>query len=80
MRVWDISDPYMPHEIGYYIPGARDPVLPVGTGERTNTKVDYVYSYPRYRPETGHIWVNSIFNGFMIMELVDSPLRPHATR
>jgi hypothetical protein len=79
LRVWDIRDPYLPKEIGYYIPGARtDTKLKVG-GSYPNNKVDYVYSFIRYRPETGHIWFNSLFNGFMIAELIDNPLRKAAT-
>ncbi len=75
LRVWDIRNPYLPKEIGYYIPGARtDTKLAVGSGY-PNNKVDYVYSFVRYRPDTGHIWFNSLFNGFMIAELVENPLR-----
>jgi hypothetical protein len=78
LRAWDIRDPYLPKEIGWYIPGARiDTKLAVGSGY-PNHKVDYVYSFIRYRPETGHIWFNSLFNGFMIAELIDNPLRPAA--
>ena len=78
LRVWDIRDPYMPKEIGYYIPGARtNTKLAVGSGY-PNNKVDYVYSFVRYRPETGHIWFNSVFGGFFIAELIDNPLRPAA--
>jgi hypothetical protein len=82
LRAWDIRDPYTPREIGYYIPGARiDTKLvkgtdyPIGTSHPRNPKLDYVYSFVRYRPETGHIWFTSYFNGFMIAELVDNPLR-----
>jgi hypothetical protein len=75
LRVWDIRDPYLPREIGYYIPGARtNTKLAVGSGY-PNNKVDYVYSFVRYRPETGHIWFNSVFGGFFIAELIDNPLR-----
>ncbi len=75
LRAWDIRDPYQPKEIGYYIPGARiDTVLPIGGGY-PNPKVDYVYSFVRYRPETGHIWFNSVFGGFHIVELIDNPVR-----
>ena len=75
LRAWDIRDPYLPREIGYYIPGARvDTKLKV-SDSYPNAKVDYVYSFIRYRPETGHVWFNSLFNGFMIAELVDNPLR-----
>jgi len=79
LRVWDIRDPYLPKEIGYYIPGARtDTKLAVGSGY-PNHNVDYVYSFIRYRPESGHIWFNSVFGGFFITELVDNPLRPSTT-
>ena len=75
LRVWDIRDPYLPREIGYYIPGARlDTKLAVGEGY-PNHKVDYAYSFVRYRAETGHIWFNSLFNGFQIVELINNPLR-----
>ena len=76
LRAWDIRDPYLPKEIGYYIPGARtNTKLAVGSGY-PNAKVDYVYSFIRYRPESGHIWFNSVFSGFQIVELIDNPLRP----
>ena len=79
LRVWDIRDPYLPKEIGYYIPGAKtDTKLAVGSGY-PNNKVDYVYSFVRYRPESGHIWFNSVFGGFFIAELIDNPLRPSST-
>ena len=79
LRAWDIRDPYLPKEIGWYIPGAKiDTKLAVGSGY-PNHKVDYVYSFIRYRPETGHIWFNSLFNGFMIAELIDNPLRKATT-
>ncbi|MCC7416878.1 MAG: hypothetical protein IT176_07010 [Acidobacteria bacterium] len=76
LRAWDIRDPYLPREIGYYIPGARTDTKLAVSDSYPNNKVDYVYSFIRYRPETGHIWFNSLFNGFMIAELVDNPLRP----
>jgi hypothetical protein len=75
LRVWDVRDPYLPKEIGYYIPGARTNTKLATSDSYPNAKVDYVYSFIRYRPETGHIWFNSLFNGFMIAELVDNPLR-----
>ncbi len=76
LRVWDISDPYDPEEIGYYIPGARiNTTLKLPERGRNNKYVDYVYAYPRYRPETGHIWTTSIFNGLLILELIDNPLK-----
>jgi len=78
LRVWDISNPWDPQEIAYYIPGARpNPVLKVHT-RYPNTKVDYVYGYPRYRPETGQVWFSSLYNGLMILEL-DETLRRATT-
>jgi hypothetical protein len=79
LRVWDIRDPYLPREIGYYIPGARVDTKLAPSDSYPNAKVDYVYSFIRYRPETGHIWFNSLFNGFMIAELIDNPLRKSTT-
>jgi hypothetical protein len=76
LRVWDIRDPYLPREIAYYIPGARTNTKLAVSDSYPNNKVDYVYSFIRYRPESGHIWFTSLFNGFMIAELVDNPLRP----
>jgi hypothetical protein len=76
LRTWDIRDPYLPKEIGYCIPGARVDTKLASSPSYPNEKVDYVYSFIRYRPETGHIWFNSLFNGFMIAELIDNPLRP----
>ncbi len=79
LRAWDVRDPYQPKEIGYYIPGAKiDTKLAVGPGY-PNPKVDYVYSFVRYRPESGHIWFNSVFGGFHIVELIDNPLRASLT-
>jgi hypothetical protein len=75
LRAWDIRDPYLPKEIGYYIPGARIDTKLAVSDSYPNSKVDYVYSFIRYRPETGHIWFNSLFNGFMIAELIDNPIR-----
>ena len=81
LRVWDIRNPYDPQEIGYYIPGARiNTTLKLPERGRNNKYVDYVYSYPRYRPETGHIWTTSIFNGLLILELIDNPLRQASAR
>jgi hypothetical protein len=79
LRAWDIRDPYLPKEIGYYIPGARVDTKLAVSDSYPNAKVDYVYSFIRYRPETGHIWFNSLFNGFMIAELIDNPLRKAAS-
>ena len=75
LRAWDIRDPYLPKEIGWYIPGARTDTKLAVSDSYPNNKVDYVYSFIRYRPETGHIWFNSLFNGFQIAELIDNPLR-----
>jgi hypothetical protein len=76
LRAWDIRDPYLPREIGYYIPGARTNTKLAVSDSYPNNKVDYVYSFIRYRPESGHIWFTSLFNGFQIVELIDNPLRP----
>lgn len=76
VRVWDIRDPYDPKEIGYYIPGAKPNAKLPGVDLYPNKNVDYVYSFIRYRPETGHIWFNAVYNGFMIAELENNPLRP----
>ena len=77
--MWDVRDPYLPKEIGYYIPGARpNTKLKVGGGY-PNKNVDYTYSFVRYRPESGHIWFNSVFSGFQIAELIDNPLRKTPT-
>jgi len=75
LRVWDVRDPYAPKEIGYYIPGARPNAKLAVSDSYPNKNVDYTYSYVRYRPETGHIWFNSLFNGFQIVELVNRPGR-----
>ncbi len=75
LRAWDVRDPYSPKEIGYYIPGARTDTALAVSWLYPNPKVDYVYSWIRYRPETGHIWFTSLFNGFQIVELIDNPVR-----
>jgi hypothetical protein len=79
LRAWDIRDPYAPKEIGYYIPGARPNTKLAVSDSYPNNKTDYTYSYVRYRPDTGQIWFNSLFNGFQIVELVDNPVRPATT-
>ncbi|MGE5243961.1 MAG: LVIVD repeat-containing protein [Betaproteobacteria bacterium] len=79
LRVWDVRDPYAPKEIGYYIPGARPDTKLAVSDSYPNKNVDYTYSYVRYRPETGHIWFNSLFNGFQIVELEDNPVRRRTT-
>ncbi len=79
LRVWDISDPYQPTEIGYYIPPARTDTVLAVSASYPNNLVDYAYSFVRYRPDTGHIWFNSLFNGFQIVELIDNPLRRSLT-
>ncbi len=79
LRVWDVRDPYQPKEIGYYIPGARTNTKLAVSDSYPNNKVDYTYSFVRYRPDTGQIWFNSLFNGFQIVELVDNPVRKAVT-
>lgn len=69
LRVYDIRDPYNPKEIGYYIPGGDPNTTLKPIEEFANKRVDYAYSYVRYRPKTGHIWFNSVLNGFHIVEL-----------
>ena len=76
LRVFDVSDPYAPKEIGYYIPGARPDTRLAVSDSYPNNKVDYAYSYVRYRPESGQIWFNSLFTGFQIVELENNPTRP----
>lgn len=67
LRIVDITDPYAPKEVGYYVPGAttdtvfRDTV-PTRFG---NNLIDYAYSFVRYHK--GNIWFNSVYGGFWVV-------------
>jgi len=61
LRIVDISDPYSPKEVGYFIP----PAINIG-GERSYP--DRAYSYVRFH-ENGNIWFNSINGGFWVVRL-----------
>lgn len=70
LRVFDIRDPAHPVEVAYFNP----PVGPSG-----DLRHDSTTTYPRYRPETGQIWVGSAVNAFWVVEL-DPRLRPEVLR
>lgn len=67
LRVVDISDPYSPKEVGYFIPGATTNTLfqddrPTRFGNRN---IDYAYSFVRFHKR--NIWFNSIYGGFWVV-------------
>jgi hypothetical protein len=68
LRIVDISDPYAPKEVGYFIPGATtDTVFVDNRATRFgNTFVDYAYSFVRYH--NGNIWFNSVYGGFWVVK------------
>lgn len=67
-------DPRHAREVGYHIPGARTDTEfhDDRTDRYANNRVDYTYSFVRYRPKSGHIWFNSLFNGFQIVRPLDN--------
>jgi hypothetical protein len=65
LRVFDISNPRRPVEVAYYNPA-------VGGG--AGRSHDSTTTYPRYLPETGHVWIGSAVNVFSVVEL-DPSLR-----
>lgn len=69
LRAVDISDPYDPTEIGYYIPPGRHDTRHPVRDVFGNLDVDYTYSWVRYRQETDNIWFTSVHNGLQIVEL-----------
>lgn len=85
LRVFDVRDPKEPREIAYYNPpvhpgtvfndeptGVTDPNLGDPDAPRAAWGETSTTSSVRYRPETGHIWVVSVENGFQVLELTDS--------
>jgi len=58
LRIVDISDPYFPKEVGYFIP----PTINLGG---TRSYPDRAYSFVRFH--RGNIWFNSINGGFWIV-------------
>lgn len=71
LRVVDIRDIANPAEIAYYNPPPNPDTefYTRSIWSQNNQFVDATVSYVRYRPKTGHIWVNSVQNGFQILEL-----------
>jgi hypothetical protein len=66
LRLVDISDPYNPKEIGYYITPAMD------TGEGRHVP-DRAYSFVRFHE--GNIWFTSINGGFWVVRYTGKPVR-----
>ncbi len=60
LRLVDISDPYSPKEVGYFI----TPAIDTGTGRDVP---DRAYSFVRFHK--GNIWFNSINGGFWVVRL-----------
>lgn len=68
LRVVDISDPYDPREVGYFIPGGvTDTIFQQTSGLFPNQNIDYAYSFVRYHQ--GNIWFNSVYGGFWVVRL-----------
>jgi hypothetical protein len=67
LRIVDISDPYAPKEVGYFVPGATTgTVFQDNVATRFgNNLVDYAYSFVRYHK--GLIWFNSVYGGFHVV-------------
>jgi hypothetical protein len=66
LRLVDISDPYNPKEIGYYITPAMD------TGEGRHVP-DRAYSFVRFHE--GNIWFTSVNGGFWVVRYTGKPVR-----
>lgn len=68
LRLVDISDPYDPKEVGYFIPGGTTDTLFQDDRETRykNTRVDYAYSFVRFHQ--GNIWFNSVMGGFWVVK------------
>jgi len=60
LRLVDISDPYNPKEVGYFIP----PAINIGG---TRSYPDRAYSFVRFH--RGNIWFNSVNGGFWVVRL-----------
>jgi len=71
LRVADIRDIENPTEIAYYNPppNPNTKFQQYSIWSQNTLFADGTPSYVRYRPETGHIWVVSVQNGFQILEL-----------
>lgn len=71
LRVVDIRDLANPSEIAYYNPppNPNTKFQQYNIWSQTTQFADGTPSYVRYRPESGHIWVLSVQNGFQILEL-----------
>jgi hypothetical protein len=66
LRVFDVRDPTHPVEVAYF-----NPAVGAGSGRSH----DSTTAYPRYRSETGEVWIGSGVNALSILEL-DASLRP----
>lgn len=58
LRLWDVSDPYAPKEVGYFIP----PAIPTGTPRAIP---DRAYSFVRFHE--GNMWFTSVNGGFWVV-------------
>jgi hypothetical protein len=65
VRVYDIRDPYKPHEIAYYNPGTVK--SPDGTAFIANATV----ARPVIRSDLGQIWFPDIAKGFHVVQFRD---------
>jgi len=67
LRVVDISNPFNPREVGYFVPGATPNTIfsDFNLIRFFNRNVDYAYSYVRYYQ--GNIWFSSVYGGFWVV-------------
>jgi hypothetical protein len=65
LRVFDVRDPTHPVEVAYFNPAV---------GADSGRSHDSTTAYPRYRSETGEVWIGSGVNALSILEL-DASLR-----
>lgn len=73
LRVFDLGNPAQPVEVAYFNPAPRSDTLYRSWATPTGgAGWDATLSNVRYRPETGHVWVTSVANGFQILEFTKS--------
>jgi hypothetical protein len=69
VRVFDLAKPDKPREIAYYVVAPkRDVAQKGGLFAEEVEFVDLVTPYMWFKPETGHLWIGSVNNGFQILE------------
>lgn len=73
LRIFDLSEPAAPVEVGYYNPPPNpDTVHRSAQNPTGGFTLDAVVSRARYRPETGELWFVSVAGGLHTVELTRS--------